>query len=54
MARVLGKTQKAQYDRNHYFDLGLIPKPKHKLAETFDQYRNRYQNHISEGKSSYQ
>ena len=23
------------YDRNHYFGLGLIPKPKPKLADTF-------------------
>ena len=34
--------------------LGLIPKPKPKLADTFDRYRNRYKNHISKGESSYQ
>jgi hypothetical protein len=28
------------YDRNHYFGLGLIPKPKPKLADTFGRYRN--------------
>ena len=28
------------YDRNHYFGLGLIPKPKPKLADTFNRYRN--------------
>ena len=42
------------YDRNHYFGFGPIPKPKPKLADTFGRYRNRYRNHISKGKSSYQ
>ena len=28
------------YNRNHYFGLGQIPKPKPKLADTFVQYRN--------------
>jgi hypothetical protein len=28
------------YDRNHYFGLGPILKPK--LADTFGRYRNRY------------
>ena len=37
------------YDRNHYFGLGLIPKPKPKLADTFGRYRN----HISKGKYNY-
>ena len=40
------------YDRNHYFGLGPIPKPK--LAGTFGRYRNPYCNHVSKGKSSYQ
>ena len=40
-----------EYDRNLYFGLGPISKPKPKLANTFSQYRNRYRNHISEGKS---
>ena len=30
------------YDRNHYFGLGPISKPKPKLADTFGRYRNRY------------
>ena len=34
------------YDRNHYFGLGLIPKPKPKLAD--------YQKHISKEESTYQ
>ena len=34
--------------------LGPIPKPKPKLSDTFGRYRNRYRNHISKGKSSYQ
>ena len=38
------------YDWKHYFDLGPIPKPKLKLADTFGQYHNQYQNHISNGK----
>ena len=42
------------YDRNHYFSFGPIPKPKPKLVDTFGRYRNRYRNHISKGKSSYQ
>ena len=42
------------YDRNHYFGFGPIPKLKPKLADTFGRYRNRYRNHISKGKSSYQ
>ena len=42
------------YDRNHYFGLGPIPKPKPKLADTFGQYHNRYRNHISKRESSYQ
>ena len=28
------------YDQNHYFGLGLIPKLKPKLADTFGRYRN--------------
>ena len=28
------------YDRNHYFGLGPIQKPKPKLADTFRQYHN--------------
>ena len=28
------------YDRNHYFSLGPIPKPKPKLVDTFGRYRN--------------
>ena len=39
------------YDRNHYFGLGPIPKPK--LANTFGKYHYKYQNHISKEKSSY-
>ena len=42
------------YDRNHYFGFGPIPKPIPKLVDTFGRYRNRYRNHISKGKSSYQ
>ena len=45
---------KLVYNRNHYFGLGPIPKPKPKLADTFGRYRNWYRNHISKGKSSYQ
>ena len=41
---------KLVYDRNHYFGLGPIPKPK--LADTFGRYRNRYQNYILKGESS--
>ena len=41
------------YDRNHYFGLGPIPKPKPKLADTFGQYCNRYQNYILKGESIY-
>ena len=41
------------YDRNHYFGLGPIPKPKPKLADTFGRYRNQYRNHISKGESGY-
>ena len=43
-------------DRNHYFGFGPIPilKPKPKLVDSFGIYRNRYRNHISKGKSSYQ
>ena len=33
------------YDRNHYFGLGPVPKPKPKLADTYNRYRNRYQNY---------
>ena len=40
------------YDRNQHFGLGLIPKLKHKLADTFGRYRDR--NHISIEKFSYQ
>ena len=41
------------YDhRNHYFGFGPLPNPK--LVDTFGRYRNRYRNHISKGKSSYQ
>ena len=39
------------YNRNHYFGLGPIPKPKPKLADTFGRYRNRYWNHILKGES---
>ena len=28
------------YDRNQYFGLGSIPKPKPRLANTFGRYRN--------------
>ena len=43
------------YDRNHYFGFGPIPKPKPKiLVDTFGRYRNRYRNHISKEKSSFQ
>ena len=42
------------YNRNHYSGLGPIPKPNPKLADTFGRYRNRYRNHISKQKSSYQ
>ena len=35
------------YDRNHYFGLGPIPKPKPKLADAFGRYRN--QNYILKG-----
>ena len=42
------------YDRNNYFGLGLIPQPKPKLADTFGQYRNQYQNQISKRKFGYQ
>ena len=35
------QTQIVVYDRNHYFGLGLKPKPK--LGDTFGGYRNRYQ-----------
>ena len=38
-------------DRNHYFGLGPIPKPKPTLGNTFGQYHNLYRNHISKGKS---
>ena len=41
------------YDRKHYFCLGLIPKPKLKLADAFSQYRNGYQNYYSKEESSY-
>ena len=41
------------YDRNLYFGLGPIPKPKPKLTDTFGEYHNRNQNHISKGESSY-
>ena len=41
------------YDRNHYFDLGLILKPKPKLADTFSWYHNWHRNHISKGESNY-
>ena len=37
------------YNLNHYFGLGLIPKPKPKLADTFG--RNRYIDYISNGES---
>ena len=39
------------YDRNHHFSLGLIPKPKPKLANTIGRYRNQYRNHISKGET---
>ena len=42
-------TLRLVYDRNHYFGLGPIPKPK--LADTFGRYRNR--NYILKGESSY-
>ena len=41
------------YDRNHYFGLGSIQKPKPKLADTFGRYSKRYWNHILKGESSY-
>ena len=41
-------------DWNRYFGLGPIPKPKPKLANTFDRYHNQYRNHISKEESSYQ
>ena len=44
----------AVYDRNHYFGFVPLPKLKPKLVDTFSRYRNRYRNHISKGKSSYQ
>ena len=50
----LGLLVKLVYDRYHYFVLGPIPKLKPKLVNTFGRYRNRYQNHISKGESSYQ
>ena len=34
-------------DNCHCFVLSLIPKPKPKLVDTFDRYRNRYRNLIS-------
>ena len=43
----------AVYNQNHYFVLGPILKPKPKLADTFGQYRNQYQNHILQGEYSY-
>ena len=45
---------KIVYDRNPYFGLGLIPKPKPKLSNAFCRYRNQYWNHISKGESGYQ
>ena len=41
------------YDRNIYFGLGPLPKPKPKLADTFGRYCNQYRNHISKGGSKY-
>ena len=41
------------YDRNCYFDLGPIPKPKPKLDDDLGRYRNRYQNHTSKQESSF-
>ena len=41
------------YDWNHYFGLGLVPKPKPKLANTLGRYCKWYWNHISKGESSY-
>ena len=35
-------------------NLVRIPKPKPKLANSLDGYRNRYQNHISKEESSNQ
>ena len=35
------QTQIVVYDRNHYFGLGLKPKPK--LGDTFGGYHNQYQ-----------
>ena len=46
------KEENGVYDQNHYFGLG--PKPKSKLADTFNRYRNRYRNYILKGESSYQ
>ena len=40
------------YDRNHYFGLGPIPKPK--LADTFGRYHNRYRTYILKGEFNYQ
>ena len=50
MSRLAHQPSDLVYDRNHYFGFGPIPKPK--LVDTFGRYRNRYRNHISEGKSS--
>ena len=41
-------------DRNHYFGLGPIAKPKPKLAGSFSRYRNGSRNHILKWESSYQ
>ena len=42
------------YDRDHYFGFGPILIQKPKLVDSFGRYRNRYRNHTSKGKSSYQ
>ena len=42
------------YNRNHYFDFSPIPIPKPKLVDGFGWYCNRYRNHLSKGRFSYQ
>ena len=40
------------YNQSHYFGFRPIYKPKPKLADTFDRYRNQYRNYILKGESS--
>ena len=47
------RTAHLVYDRNHYFVIGPILKPKPKLADTFDRYCTHYRNHISKGECNY-